>query len=54
MIRHLISRSNQIVVLLALLLMLTTAVLVSTQPVQQAAAPTAIQVVDGWGDPTGG
>lgn len=57
MTRHLISRFHHVVVLAALLLTLATAGLIIHQGAQQAAAleaPAAIQVADGWDDPTGG
>lgn len=55
MTRHLISRSQQLVVLLALLLALATAVTsVSLSTSLMDAAPAPIQVADGWDDPIGG
>lgn len=58
MIRHLISRSTQLVVLFVLLLTLATAVLTTTQLGQRLVAakeaPIPVQVADGWDDPTGG
>ena len=57
MTRHLISRSQQLVVLLVLLMALATAVLTTTHFSQtnlMDAASAPVQVADGWGDPTGG
>lgn len=55
MIRHLISRFHQVVVLSVLLVMLATAVLLVSQPVTAVlTAPTPIQLTDGWDDPVGG
>ena len=57
MTRHLISRSQQLVVLLVLLVALATAVLTATQFNQtnlMDAAPAPVQVADGWDDPIGG
>ena len=57
MTRHLISRSQQLIALLALLLALATAVLTDTHFNQTSlmdAAPAPIQVADGWDDPIGG
>lgn len=57
MIRHLISRSQQLAVLLVLLVALATAVLTATQLNQtnlMDAGPAPIQVADGWEDPVGG
>ncbi|MFZ1396742.1 MAG: hypothetical protein WAS33_07590 [Candidatus Promineifilaceae bacterium] len=57
MTRHLISRSQQMVVLVLLLLALATAVLSATHAIPTNlidAAPAPIQVTDGWEDPVGG
>lgn len=65
MTRHLISRSQQLVVLLVLLVALATAVTSATlsislttvqlnQPSLMDAAPAPVQVADGWDDPIGG
>ena len=57
MTRHLISRSQQLVVLLVLLIALATAVLATTQYNQSSlmdTAPASGQVADGWEDPVGG
>lgn len=57
MTRHLISRSQQLAVLVVLLVALATAVLTATQlnrSILVDAAPSPAQVVDGWEDPVGG
>ncbi len=57
MTRHLISRLQQLVVLLVLLLALATAVSTTAQFNQTNlidAAPAPVQVADGWEDPVGG
>lgn len=57
MTRHLISRFQQMVVLVLLLLALATAVLSATHAIPTNlidAAPAPIQVTDGWEDPVGG
>ena len=55
MTRHLVSRSQQLIVLLALLLALATAVIILTQHDHiTASTPAPVQLADGWGDPTGG
>ena len=57
MTRHLISRWQQLVVLLVLLVALATAVLTIAQFNQtnlMDTAPAPVQVADGWDDPIGG
>ena len=57
MTRHLISRSQQLVVLFVLLVALATAVLTTAQLNHKnlaVSAPAPVQVADGWDDPTGG
>lgn len=55
MTRHLVSRSQQLIVLLALLLALATAVIFITQHNHiTASTPAPVQLADGWEDPVGG
>ena len=55
MTRHLVSRSQQLIVLMVLLLALATAVIFITQHNHiTASTPAPVQLADGWEDPVGG